>query len=245
MAEPEESPSPHQNPARDLQEFLHALLHFPHGNVNMLAFFSSRYDIEPPDQLIVMAMMTSDLQLPARAIKATESALGNRAPKYLQWKESVLACFSRINMEVSVDHVRGSLPGDPMTHLDYCVSRLDELAPDDELRKLIEMIDAFREQSTSLDLDKSILVVIHENLQELEDLAWDHFYRLDADTSVIGRIAFSLRELKRRSSSQHLGRFVARTWEVLWRVYLYTNAGKKLLPEAEQWVRGLLPGAQD
>jgi len=245
VTEAEESRSQQQNPARDLQEFLHELLHYPHGHFNMLAFFSNRYDIEPPDQLVVLTMMAPDLQLPARAMRATESALGHRAEKYLQWKDNVLTCFSRINLETNVDNVRSLIPGDTMTHLDYCVSRLDELDPDDDLQALIEMIDDFRDKAKSLNLDKSIVKSIHENLQELEDVAWDHFYRLDTDEGVIGKIAFNLTELRRRSSSQKLGRFVHGCWQVLWRLYLYRKAGQELLPDAEKWVKGLLPGDEN
>ena len=245
MPNAQENGRPNQNPAKDLQEFVESLLHFHNGGLDMLTFFSERYEIQPPDQLVVMKMMFTDMQLAYRAIKATESALGDRSGQYLQWKDNVLTSFSRINLESPVDHVRSGLHGDTRTHLDYCVSRLDEMVPDDDLQALLTLIGEFRHEATSLNLGTPVVQTIHRNLQDLEDLAWDHYYRLEADRGAIGKIAFRLRHVLHGDSPRKLGRFVSGLWQVLWRVYVYTNAGQNLLPEAERWVKGLLPAAEE
>ena len=177
-----DSEKTHPNPARDLQAFLQELIAFPKGNQKMLMFLTIRYQLDSQDHRLVLKRMYPDMQLADRAIVATEAALGHMSSRYLQWKDNVLVAFSRVSgLESQVDHVRSTL--DPMTmlHLDYCVAELDKLEPAEDLLELLEMIDGFREQSTSLNLSKDVVASIHENLQEMDDLVWTHFYRLEDD----------------------------------------------------------------
>lgn len=131
-----------------------------------------------------------------------------------------------------------------MTHLDYCVSRLDELEPGDELRGLLELVDRFRVEAASLSLPKDVVTSIHEHLQELEDLAWAHFYRLDHDDGVVGRVMFKLAELGRRIPKKDVVRVLSGIATLAWRVYIWTQAGQDVLPEPE-WLTRLLPPGDD
>lgn len=240
---PDEEKRP-PNPARDLQEFLQELQAYPAGTQNMLRFLSDRYKIESQDQRLVLKRMYADMQLADRAIVATEAALGDRSPKYLQWKDNVLSAFLKLGLESHVDHVRGMIDRPTMMHLDYCVSRLDELELDEELHDLLELIERFRVEAASLNLPKDVVASIHDHLQELEDVAWAHFYRLDHDDGVIGRVMFKVAELGRTIPQKEVVRVLSGIATLAWRVYIWMHASRDLLPEPE-WLTRLLPPGDD
>ena len=184
------------NPARELRDFLDVLRAY-NGKATVLAFFADRYAIEPPDQIEVMKRMHRDVALLDRAIKATESALGDRSDTFLQWTPQVMNAFRQLGMDTHLNQAHGQLGGYEV-HLEYCIEQLDTVELPEELMDLLDLIDEFRAEAAGMSLSNPVAEAVSESLDDLERTVWDRVYGMRQDgVTLVGRIADRLGRLKK------------------------------------------------
>ena len=184
------------NPARELRDFLDVLRGYK-GNASVLSFFADRYAIKPPDQIEVMKRMHRDVALLDRAIKATESALGDRSDTFLQWTPQVMNAFRQLGMDTHLSQVHGQLGGYEV-HLDYCIEQLDTVELSEDLMELLDLIDEFRAEAAAMSLSDEVAEAVSESLDHLERAVWDRAYGIHHDgVTLVGRIVDRLGRLKK------------------------------------------------
>ena len=227
------------NPARDLLTLATQIVHYGSPNASMKAFFSERHRLKDPDLAQTVQRMLLDMCLPGKAIEATQAVLGERADHYLQWRGPVENAFSSISLKTKVNQVGSHLQGEPLVHLSYCASRLDELEVSEDLQELLDAIQTLRDDVASMSLSGPITKQVNTSLIYLEGVVWDRLYGKLSGEAIAGAVIKNVGELRSRRLPKGAAEIVRKLAHLTVRI-CYPMFAHKLLEAGEPIVESLL-----